>query len=270
MPSARLAGLFFILSGAVNGQWVYLQTSGVPKTPDEKPNLAAPPPRNAAGKPDLSGMWMTPQGVRTCANGCDEVNIPGPENSNFGVSLPGGLPYTTWAADLMKSRAPTRAKDDPHVNCLPPTFPRAWTLPHIAKIIESPLEIAILDEFNASYRQIYTDGRALPVDPQPTWNGYSIGQWDGDTFVVQTIGFRDDIWLDTRGSPLTEASRVTERIRRPNFGTLDIEVTVADSKAYTKPWTVHMKQNIVLNTEMMDEVCLENERSRRHLPGAQR
>jgi hypothetical protein len=216
-------------------------------------------------------MWMTPQNTGPCGNaGCDEVNVPGRENTNFGVSLPGGLPYTKWAADLVKSRAPTSRGDDPHVNCLPPSFPRAWSLPHIAKIIDSPGLIVILDEFNASYRQIFTDGRPLPVDPQPTWNGYSVGQWEGDALVVQTIGFRDDIWLDGRGSPLTEAAKMTERIRRSNFGTLDIDITVEDSKAYTKPWTVHLKQAIVLDTEMMDEICLENEQSRRHLPRSQR
>jgi hypothetical protein len=265
------AALLVILSSPLTAQWIHYPTAGVPRTPDGKPNLAAPAPRTAPGRPDISGMWMTPQTTRPCGNtGCNEVNVPGPENNNFGVSLPGGLPYTKWAADLVTSRAPVKDGDDPHVKCLPPTFPRAWALPHITKIIDSPGVIVILDEFNASYRQIFTDGRPLPVDPQPSWNGYSVGQWEGDVLVVRTIGFRDDIWLDTRGSPLTEASKMTERIRRLNFGTLSVDVTVEDSKAYTRPWTVHLSQEIVLDTEMIDEICLENEQSRRHLPRSQR
>jgi hypothetical protein len=270
LPKKRLPALAIILSSLLNAQWIHYPTAGVPRTPDGKPNLTAPAPRTSAGRADISGMWMTPQNTSRCANGCDEINIPSRENTYFGSSLPGGLPYTKWAADLVKSRATTAARDDPHVNCLPPGYPRAWALPHITKIIDSPGIIVILDEFNASYRQIFTDGRALPVDPQPTWNGYSIGHWEGDELVVQTIGFRDDIWLDTRGSPLTEAGKLTERIRRPNFGTLEIDVTVEDAKAYTKPWTVHLKQAIVVDTEMMDEVCLENERSRSHIPGSQK
>jgi hypothetical protein len=127
--------------------------------------------------------------------------------------------------------------------------------------------VVILDEFNASYRQIFTDGRPLPDDPQPSWNGYSSGKWDGDTLVVETIGFRDDLWLDMKGNPITNAARVTERFRRPNYGSLEIEVTVNDPKAYTQPWTVTLKQVIKLDTELVDEICLENEKSVRHMTG---
>jgi len=123
----------------------------------------------------------------------------------------------------------------------------------------------MLDEFNASYRQVFTDGRPLPVDPQPAWNGYSTARWDGDTLVIDTAGFRDDLWLDMRGNPLTSAAKVSERLRRPNFGTLEIEFTVDDPKAYTKPWTVQIKQFIVLDTELIDEICLENEKSSQHM-----
>jgi hypothetical protein len=111
------------------------------------------------------------------------------------------------------------------------------------------------------YRQIFTDGRPLPEDPNPSWNGYSTGTWDGDTLVVQTVGFRDGLWLDMGGNPLTDAARLTERIRRPNYGTLEVQVTVDDKKAYTRPWTVTMNQMIVLDTELIDEFCLENEKS---------
>jgi hypothetical protein len=127
--------------------------------------------------------------------------------------------------------------------------------------------LVIINERDAGYRQIFTDGRPLPEDPQPSWNGYSAGKWDGDTLVVQTNGFRDGMWLDRSGSPITNAAKLTERFRRPNYGTLEIEVTMDDPKAYTKPWTVKLKENIVLNTELMDYICSENEKDSKHLVG---
>ena len=189
------------------------------------------------------------------------------EGINFGVSLPGGLPYRPWAADAVKKRTAELSKDDPHARCLPDTFLRSYGLPHIQKFVQVPGLLVMLDELNASYRQVFTDGRPLPSDPQPSWNGYSTGRWEGDTLVVDTIGFRDDLWLDLAGSMLTDAAKVRERIRRPDFGHLEIEVTVDDMKAYTKPWTVTLKQAIVLDTELVDEICLENEKSSQRLTG---
>ena len=127
--------------------------------------------------------------------------------------------------------------------------------------------LVILNEQNASYRQIFTDGRPLPVDPNPSWNGYSSGKWEGDSLVVQTTGFRDGLWLDTGGSPLTNAARVTERFRRVNYGTLEIELTIDDPKAYTKPWTIKVTQIIAPDTELLDYICLENEKDVGHLVG---
>jgi hypothetical protein len=196
--------------------------------------------------------------------GDPQANGVSAQGVNISDGLSGGLPYQPWAAALAKER---QAKDDPHSKCLPPNFPRAYGLPHIQKFIQTPGLLIILDEFNASYRQIFTDGRPLPADPQPSWNGYSSGKWVGDTLVVETNGFRDDLWLDMASNPMTSTAKVTERFRRPNFGTLEIEVTVNDPKAYTKPWTVTFKQGIVLDTEMLDEICLENEKSIQHMAG---
>ena len=117
------------------------------------------------------------------------------------------------------------------------------------------------------YRQIFTDGRPMPVDPQPSWTGYSTGQWEGDTLVVRTMGFRDDLWLDANGSPLSADATITERFRRLNFGTLDVEITVEDLKAYTRSWTVTLRQTLVLDTELIDYICRENERSTKHFVG---
>jgi hypothetical protein len=139
--------------------------------------------------------------------------------------------------------------------------------PFPRKIVQVPGLMAILFERDTAYRQIFTDGRALPADPQPSYNGYSTGKWDGDTLVVETAGFRDGLWLDTGGNPLTEAAKVTERFRRPSFGKLEIEVTVDDPKAYTKPWTINLGYFLALDNELLEFVCLENEKDAAHLVG---
>ena len=120
-----------------------------------------------------------------------------------------------------------------------------------------PGVLLMLNEFNASYRQIFIDGRPLPVDPQPSWNGYSTARWDGEALVIETTGFRDDLWLDMLGNPLTSAARVTERLTRPEFGRLNVELTVDDPKAYTRSWTVRLTQTFAVDVELVEEICLE-------------
>jgi hypothetical protein len=141
------------------------------------------------------------------------------------------------------------------------------THPFPSRIVQTPGFITILHERDMEYRQIFTDARPLPTDPQPSWNGYSSGKWEGDTLVVDTIGFRDGLWADYNGSPLTGAARITERFRRLNYGTLEIEVTVDDPKAYTKPWTVKLNQSIVLDEDLLEYVCLEGEKDVVHMVG---
>jgi len=184
-----------------------------------------------------------------------------------GWGLKGGLPYLPWAADLVKARMAENGKDDPTSHCLPGGVLRMHTTPLLRKIIEIPGLTVILSERNTEFRQIFTDGRPLPHDPQPSWNGYSAGKWDGDTLVVHTNGFRDGLWLDRNGSPMTSAAKMTERFRRVNYGKLEIEVTVDDPKAYMAPWTIKLNHFIVLNTELLDFVCLENEKDIPHLVG---
>jgi hypothetical protein len=247
---------------SAGAQWVDYPTPDVPRNADGTPNLAAPAPRTPDGKPDLSGMWFSAEVLPECVGQKDcipQMNLPA-DQINIGRTLKGGLPYQPWAAKLVAERTANGAKDDPHAFCLPPNFPRAYSLPQYIKIAQMPKLTIVLHEFNASYRQIFTDGRPLPKDPLPAWNGYSVGHWEGDTLVVESSGFRDDLWLDLSGSPMTSAAHVVERFRRPTFGKLDIEVTVNDPKAYTKPWTVTLHQNIVLDTELIEETCLENER----------
>jgi hypothetical protein len=265
---------WIVLLGAapLAAQWFHYPTPGIPRLADGKPNLNAPAPKTSDGTPDLSGIWLNANALPCPANlrdgdDCVEAIALPREAADFAYNLRGGLPYQPWAAALVKQRVADLAKDDPHARCLPPNFPRAFAFPHHQKFIQLPGLLVILDEFNASYRQIFTDARPFPDDPQPSWNGYSSGKWVGDTLLVDTIGFRDDLWLDMKGDPLTEAAKVTERFRRPNFGTLEIEVTVNDPKAYTRPWTVTLRETRQADTELAEEICLENEKSTRHMTG---
>jgi hypothetical protein len=235
-----------------------LPDSGIPRLADGKPNLAAPAPRTLDGKPDLGGIWGLPCPIGNAVQGgfagqptmycATEIAIP-PEFANIGQSIKDGLPYQPWAAELVKETRAAYRPNDPMSRCLPPGIVRLEVFPLFRKMIQVPGLLVILNEQNASYRQIFTDGRPLPVDPNPSWNGYSSGKWEGDTLVVQTTGFRDALWLDTGGSPLTDAARVTERFRRANYGTLEIAITIDDPKAYTKPWTIKVTQIIAPDSE---------------------
>lgn len=262
---AAALGAAISLSGTARAQWLKYPTAGVPKTADGKPNLKAPTPRTSDGKPDFSGIWLTDS--TTCRPQNPDVLTCGPElpmgreGINMGVGLQGGLPYQPWLAALVKKRTADNAKDDPHVACLPDTFLRAYSLPHLLKFVQTPGLLVMLNEMNAGYRQVFTDGRPLPEDPTPSWQGYSTAKWEGDTLVVNSAGFRDDIWIDWNGSVIGSSAKVQERIRRPDYGHLEIGVTVDDPKAYTKPWTITLHQRLALNTELVDEICLENEKS---------
>jgi hypothetical protein len=291
------------LPAHLRAQWIDYPTSGIPRARDGTPNLTAPAPRTPEGKPDLSGLWYAadvppdgsidlrstlppdlfadalkaagrparpgPTADDPCLRGGCITQEPFPmDGANIGRSLPGRtLPYQPWARQLVVRRMAVMAKDDPHARCVPPSYPRAFSLPQHWKIVQTRRLLVLLHEFNASYRQIFLDGRPLPVDPQPGWNGYSTGHWEKDTLVVQSSGFRDDLWLDIIGSPLTAAARITERFTRVNYGSLQVQVTVDDPRAYTHPWTVTLAARLVPDTDLLDDICLENEQSNRLLDG---
>jgi hypothetical protein len=261
-----LAAQLSLFASPLTAQWIHYPTAGVPRLdgkPSGKPDLASASPRAADGRPDLSGIWA-PEKNRPCPpEGCDDMQIPY-EFLDIGWSLPGGLPYQPWAAALMKSRKALAGIQDPTTHCLPGSVVKFYTTPLLHKIVQTPGLLLLLAERDAAYRQIFTDG-PLPSDPQPSWNGYSTGKWDSDTLVVETNGFRDGLWLDRNGSPMTDAARMIERFHRVNYGKLEIEITVDDPKAYTRPWTVKLTQLIVLDTELLDYICLENEKDARHL-----
>jgi len=267
MPEMKLPRLLIALvllgmgPGLAQAQWIDYKTPGVPRLADGKPDLKARAPRTADGKTDFSGMWFANVPAKDYCRTADciqEERMAG-EQMNIGRKLPGGLPYTEWSKEQMKIRGRAGGRYDPHTYCKPPNFPRAWTLPQYLKIVQTPKEMVILHEFNAAYREIYMDGRPLPVDPNPTWNGYSIAHWDGDVLVIETNGIRDDMWLDIAGSPITESAKVTERLKRLNFGVMQVEVTVDDPKAYTKPWTVTLEMAVQVDTPMIEEICMDNE-----------
>jgi len=247
-----------------SAQWLNYPTAGVPRLPNGNPNLSAPAPRTKDGRPDLSGIWQLE--AHCPPPGCDDYP-PAPEFIDLGARLKGGLPYQSWAAELVEKRRTQFGKDDPVGSCRPAGAIRLLTFPPPRKIVQLPGLVLILSERDVTYRQIFTDGRPLPQDPDPSWNGFSTAKWEGDTLVAQTIGLRDGEWLDRKGSPLTDTAKITERFRRVSYGSLEIELTIDDPKAYTHPWTVKLNQLIVLNTELLEYYCLDNERDGTHMVG---
>jgi len=266
----RFAGVLAIsiaIAAPADAQWLnYPTTFGVPRLPNGSPNLEAPTPRTADGKPDFSGIWE-PDKNRPCPpDGCQDMQIP-QEFLNIGWSLKNGAPYQPWAAEARRTRMEQNGKDDPVSKCLPGGIVKLHTTPLLRKIIQIPGLVVTLNEMEATFRQIFTDGRPLPPIGLSSFKGYSSGKWESDTLVVQTTGFPDGVWLDRQGSPLTDAARITERFRRVNYGRMEIEVTIEDPKAYATPWTIKLNHNIVLDTELMDYICLENEKDVPHLVG---
>ena len=255
----------------LTAQWLNYPTPGVPKTADGRQNLNAPTPRTREGHPDLSGLWkpqntMTPfpqeQVLRISTN---EFDPPG-AFFDLGTGIKGGLPYQPWAAERVRRNRENNFKDQPDGKCLPLSPTQADTHNDIRRLIQTPEMLVLLFEKNTTYRTIHMDGRALEPDPEPSWRGYSAGKWDGDTLVVQTNGLKEDTWLDYAGSPITPKGKLIERFRRRNYGNLDVEITVDDPEAYTKPWTATVNWRIALNTEPMEFFC-DNEKDQKHMVG---
>jgi hypothetical protein len=256
-----------ILALLLVAQWLHFENAEIPRLPDGRPNLNAPAPRTPDGKPDLSGIWDIEHNRPCPKDGCPDMPV-GQEFFNIGWGLKDHvLPYQPWAAEITKKRTAENGKDDPITHCLPAGIVHTLTQPLMRKIIQLPKLVLILSESNTIYRQIFADGRPLPEINQPVIDGYSVGKWEGDTFVVLSTGFPDGLWLDRNGSPLTDAGKITERFRRVNFGKLEIEITVDDPKAYTAPWTIKLNQTLLPDTELIGYTCLENEKDAAHIQG---
>jgi hypothetical protein len=251
----------FLVSAPSSAQWLGYPTAGVPRTADGEVDMTAPAPRMPDGKPDFSGIWiydLTPPGEKTPTD-ARIIDTVSRHLQDIGVDTPGGLPYQPWLAKLVEERKAKRAADDPHIRCLPDNFVRTYGMPHLLKFVHKPDHLVVLNEWNANYREVFADARPLPEDPSPNWQGYSSAKWSGDTLVIDTIGVRDDTWVDWNGAVITESAKIREEIRRPDFGHLEVKITVDDPKAYTKPWTAVMKERIVVDAELIEEICLENE-----------
>lgn len=254
-----------VASSPASAQWIGYPTANVPRKADGSVDMTSPTPRLPDGKPDFSGVWIsdnTPEGEETPSTGVPLSGFVLPSSRflrDMGRDMPDGLPYQDWQLPIIEERIANRAIEDPHVHCLPDNFLRAYGLPYFLKFLHMPDLLVVLNERNAGYRQIFTDGRELPEDPTPSWQGYSSADWSGDTLIVETIGLRDDTWIDWNGSVITEEARVREEISRPDYGHMKIRVTVDDPKGYTEPWTVELSQRIVIDAELIDAICLENE-----------
>ena len=251
MPTLLIAAFLLSAAGPLAAQWLNHPTPGIPRTPDGKANFSAPTPKAAGDTPDLSGLWRL--GV--------EIGI----GANITADLPPG-DIQPWVAALSRSRLEDFGKDDPEITGCKPGGPRHITRAGLAKIVQTPRLIVILYE-DLAYRQIFLDGRPLPPDPNPNWMGYSVGHWEGDTLVVESAGFNDRTWLDFAGHGHTEALRMIERYRRTDFGHMDLQVTIDDPQAYAKPWTVSAGGTLAADTELLEYVCLENEKDQQHLVG---
>ena len=245
----KLVMILCVLCFSLAAQWPNHPTPGIPRTPDGKPDLSAPAPRSADGKPDLSGVWLVKNGSFYLASDLKLEEM------------------RPWAAALYKQREDNFRKDTDGIACLPPGPKAGVGVGNFPmKIIQTANVVVVLYEYHTIFRQVFTDGRALPEDANPTWMGYSVGHWDGDTLVVTTSGYNDRSSLDLAGHPHTEALRVTERYRRRDAGHIDLQMTLDDPKAYTRSWTLRFQFDLVPDGELIEYIC-ENERDAPHLVG---
>ena len=270
-----LIGILIAGAACANAQWVNQPDKRTPRTRDGKPNLSAPVPRASDGKPDLSGVWQAQASeageVRRVIRDPNQVDpaLDLQTASKYVMNIladfkPEEAPMRPEAAATLRLRMQTLGKDGPSSHCLPAGVPFS-TLITPFKMIQTPVEIVVLHEGNNPPRQIYTDGRKLSADPEPSWMGYSVGKWQGDTLVVDSNGFNDRTWLDALGHPHSESMHIVERFRRIDFGRMEIEMTIDDPKMYTQPFTVKFPLHLMPDTDILESVCAENERDRPHL-----
>jgi len=244
------AALVSVLSAPIAAQWFDYPTPGIPRLADGTPNLGAPAPRTPDGKPDLSGVWRG-AGPLYRFNIAQDLN---PED------------IQPWAEALFVRRVRDARKDSPLARCLPVSVP-FHNFFNLTRIVQTPaLTVMLYESPNSPHRTIFTDGRDLPRDPNPTWLGYSVARWEGDTMVITTAGFNDRAWLDSAGHPQTESLRLTERLRRRDFGHMDFEMTIDDPKVFTRPFTIKAERVLAADTDLLEDVC-ENERDRPHMSG---
>ena len=279
MTILRTCGAVLLLwCGIVSAQWLNYPTPNTPRGEDGKPNLAAKAPRAANGTPDLSGVWQTEltdpaENERLFGASLGDFVVPGDDPRTFSKYFlniladfkPDDTPMRPATAEVLRTNLARRGPDNPSTRCLPQGLPRTDLMSYAPfKMIQTPGVIAVLYELDNTHRQIYTDGRKLPVDPQPTWGGYSVGTWQRDTLVVDVAGFNDRGWLDSMGHPHSDALRIQERFRRRDFGHMDVSITIDDPKMYTRPFTVKATEVLLPDSDVLEAICNENEKDRVH------
>jgi len=281
MITVMKALLLVTVSCTLLAQWPSYKTAGAPRLANGQIDMNAPAPKVADGHPDLSGIWdrglPAPDPNRAAAppSGPPPLLVsgaptpPGPRPFyDLPSMLPGGLPMLPWAAELRKQRLAENSKDHPDAHCLPLHPVQLHAHPQPRKIVQTPSLATILYEANNGLRQIFLDGRTLPgPDVEPFWFGYSVGKWDGDALVVDSTGWKDIGWIDEEGTPITTTGKVNERFRRLNYGTLEIKITIDDPKTFTRPWSYTLNQKLLPDTELIEFICDENNRSVSHLVG---
>ena len=256
----RVCAVAALAAAAADGyaQWIRYPTAGAPRTPDGDVDTAAPTPRAPDGKPELSGIWQAASDPKGRAGGIEGIVAPRYLIDITADYAPADVPFLPWSKALYEERNARARIDNPLIKCLPAGVPRLIAYTHPYKIVQTPTLIVMLYESSMIFRQIFMDGRDHPVDPQPSWMGYSVGAWNGDTLVVETIGFNDQSWLDGSGHPHSEQMRVTERWTRRDFGHMDVDVIIDDPGAYAKPLTYVQPQELLPDTDLIEYVCAEN------------
>ena len=250
MRIVRLFAMLFLAAAPAFAQWANIPPPAVPRTPDGKPNLSAPAPRLPDGKPDLSGIWNPPTGYLR----------------NLARDLKEEVPFLPWAKAVYDERASGKHwKEEPDANCLPQGVPKVLLAPAPWRIVQTPGVVFFVHEAFNLWWQAFTDGRQFIPHPDvsPTWHGYSTGKWEGDTLVVDSRGFNGRVWLDQLGKPSTEELHVTTRFTRKDFGRMNIGITIDDPGAYSRPWNVSVDVTLLPNTDLMEFICLENEKDTR-------
>ena len=269
--SALWIAIAFLGAGvSVGAQWVNHPMAGAPRTRDGKVNMTGPVPRSN-GKPDLSGIWQV-QGDPRPPGGL--FGLGESLNSRYFRDVladfkPEERPLTPYGVERLRQHTQPGAFN-PTLNCLPDSLPKGDLLPEPFKIIHSNGVIVILYEVETTFRQIFMDGRKHPADMSPTWQGYSVGRWEGDTLVIDTVGFNDRSWLDARGTGHSEEMRIEERFRRRDFGHMDLTITITDPKTFTKPITFSVVEELLPDTDLLEHYCVENEKDDAHMPGRER
>ena len=269
----RIGILFAIVLLPAHGQWLNYPSPSTPRTRDGKPNLSAPAPR-VKGRPDLSGVWQIQPEPALLAKEQGAFDVPGDDTRGFSRYFidvladfkPGEEPLRPEAAAALRNRRVTGStKEHPNARCLPFGLPGTLVLGMPFRIQQSPVMTLMLFEVENSFREIYTDGRPLPKDPQPAWRGYSIGKWEGDVFVVETAGFNDRAWLDVSGNTHSDALRMQERYQRRDFGHMDVAVTMDDPKTFRRPVTIKFSELLIPDSDVLEYICGEDEKDTTHM-----